>query len=55
MLENPAPPSLEFSSPMRSVSMETSSHVNPPPPTLPINQKNPPENVCTLPNSNYYM
>ena len=24
-------------------------------PTPPPNQKNPPENVCTLPNNHYYM
>ena len=50
MLENPAPPSLKFSSPMRNSSMEKSSHINP----LnfsPLQSKKNPENVCTLPNN----
>ena len=49
MLENPAPFSLNFSSPMTYSSKERSSHKalshHPPPPTPKI----PHENVCTLP------
>ena len=54
MLENPAPPSLKFSSPMRTFVIEISSRVTSPS-TLPLNQKYPPKNFCTLPSNHYYM
>ena len=55
MLENPAPFSLNFPSPMTYSSKERSSHIAPSHQPHPPNEKNPPENVCTLPNNHYYM
>ena len=49
MLENLAPFSLSFSSPMTYSSKERSSHIAPS--TQPPKPKNPPEDVCTLPNN----
>ena len=54
MLENPAPFSLNFSSPMTYSSKERSSHIAPSPRPHP-KPNNPHENVCTLPNNHCYM
>ena len=54
MLVNPALPSWKFSSPMTNSRWKVPKAypplLNPPP-----NQKNPPENACTLPNNHYYV
>ena len=55
MLENAAPPSWKFSSPIKNSSMERSSHLTPSPQPPPQQRKENPENVFTLPNDHYYM
>ena len=56
MLENPAPFSLNFSSPVTYSSKEGKILPQSPlPSTPPPKPKNPHENACTLPNNHYYM
>ena len=51
MLENPAPFLLNFFPLMKYSSKERSSHIAPSHQSHTPNQKNPPENVGTLPNN----
>ena len=55
MLENPAPPLLNFYLPMTYSSKERSPYIAPPPSTPTPNQNNPPEKVCPLHNNHYCM